>query len=276
MIMLRHSRPWLDLLTDPDQGVIGRPDELTAVGHRVVHGGDKYSSATLIDHEVIEHIDRYSSLAPLHNPLNLLAIKESMRLMPGVPQVAVFDTSFHQKMPMQAYLYGLPYEYHEEDGIRRYGFHGISHNWAALQAAAYLRHNFREMKIITCHLGDGASLCAIDHGRSVDTSMGFTPLEGLIMATRCGDLDPAIVLHLMREKNLSLDQVDDILNLESGLKGLSGVSGDFRELEDAAARGRSQVRIGHTGLLLPDPEVHRGLHIGLGWIGCPGVHRGHR
>jgi acetate kinase len=157
--------------------------------------------------------------------------------MPGVPQVAVFDTSFHQKMPMQAYLYGLPYEYHQEDGIRRYGFHGISHNWAALQAAAHLKQNYREMKIITCHLGDGASLCAIDHGRSVDTSMGFTPLEGLIMDTRCGDLDPAIVLHLMREKNLSLDEVDEILNLGSGLKGLSGVSGDFAELEDAAARG---------------------------------------
>jgi acetate kinase len=227
----------LDLLTDSDRGVLGEPGELAAVGHRVVHGGDRYSSATIVDEEVIGHIDRLSSLAPLHNPLNLLAIKESMRLMLGVPQVAVFDTSFHQKMPKQAYLYGLPYEYHELDGIRRYGFHGISHNWAALQAAATLRQNFRELKIITCHLGEGTSLCAIDHGRSVDTSMGFTPLEGLIMSTRSGDLDPAIVLHLMREKNLSLDRVDEILNRESGLKGLSGVSGDFRELEDAAARG---------------------------------------
>jgi acetate kinase len=227
----------IGLITDRDQGVIRDLSELTAVGHRVVHGGDKYSSSVIIDDEVIADIDRYSGLAPLHNPLNLMIIQESMRAMPKVPQVAVFDTSFHQRMPRQAYLYGLPYEFYEEDRIRRYGFHGISHNYVALQAAAYLKRNFREMKIITCHLGNGASLCAIDHGRSVDTSMGLTPLEGLIMGTRCGDLDPSVIIHLWREKGLSIEEIDEILNRESGLKGLSGISSDLRELEDAANRG---------------------------------------
>jgi acetate kinase len=224
-------------LTDPDVGVIRDLDELTAVGHRVVHGGDRYDSPIIIDDEVIAEIEKNASLAPLHNPLNLMAIRESRRLMPKVPQVAVFDTGFHQKMPLQAYLYGLPYEFYEKDRIRRYGFHGISHNYVALRAAAHLKRNFREIKIITCHLGNGASVCAIDHGRSVDTSMGLTPLEGLMMGTRCGDLDPAVVIHLMREKGLSIEQVDDILNRQSGLQGLSGLSSDFRELEAAANRG---------------------------------------
>jgi acetate kinase len=225
------------MLTDRDDGVVGSLDELTAVGHRVVHGGDRYGTAAIIDDEVIAQIEKNSSLAPLHNPLNLMAIKESMRLMASVPQVAVFDTGFHQKMPLQAYLYGLPYDLYEEDRIRRYGFHGISHNYVALQAAAHLKREFREMKIITCHLGNGASVCAIDHGRSVDTSMGLTPLEGLIMGTRSGDLDPSIVVHLVREKGMSIEEVDDMLNRESGLKGLSGISSDFRELEDAANLG---------------------------------------
>ena len=235
-----HSRAFevmVALLTDQDEGVIGNMNELAAVGHRVVHGGDKYASATIIDEEVIRHIDKNSRLAPLHNPLNLMAIRESIKLMPEAVQVAVFDTAFHQKMPLQAYLYGLPYELYEEDRIRRYGFHGISHNYVALQAAAHLKRNFREMKIITCHLGNGASLCAIDHGRSVDTSMGLTPLEGLIMGTRCGDLDPSVVIHLLRERGLSIEEVDDILNRQSGLRGLSGISSDLRELEDAANRG---------------------------------------
>lgn len=227
----------VDLLIDPHDGVIRDLNELTAVGHRVVHGGDKYSHAVIIDEEVISNIDKNSSLAPLHNPLNLMAIKESMKLIPKIPQVAVFDTGFHQNMLPHAFLYGLPYDFYEKDRIRRYGFHGISHNYVALKAAAYLKCNFRELKIITCHLGNGASLCAIDHGRSVDTSMGLTPLEGLIMGTRCGDLDPSTVIHLCREKNLSIEEVDEILNRQSGLKGLSGVSNDFREIEDAANRG---------------------------------------
>ncbi len=224
----------VDLLTDSINGVISGLSEISAVGHRVVHGGDKYSNAVVIDDEVISDIDGFSSLAPLHNPPNLIAIKECIRLMPEVPQVAVFDTGFHQKMPPHAYLYGLPYEFYEKDNIRRYGFHGISHNYVALQAAAHLRRNFREMKIITCHLGNGASVCAIDHGRSVDTSMGLTPLEGLIMGTRCGDLDPSTVIHLSREKGLSLDEIDEILNRQSGLKGLSGISSDLRKIEEAA------------------------------------------
>jgi len=231
----------LALLTDRDHGVIGNPNELTAVGHRVVHGGDKYSSAVIIDDEVIKEIDKNSCFAPLHNPLNLMVIKESMKLMQRVPQVAVFDTGFHQKMPAHAYLYGLPYDFYEKLGIRRYGFHGISHNYVALQAAAYLKRNFHELKIITCHLGNGASLCAIDHGRSVDTTMGLTPLEGLIMGTRSGDLDPSIIIYLCREKGLLIEEIDGILNRQSGLKGLSGISSDFRELVDAANKGEARA-----------------------------------
>ncbi|UCC40487.1 MAG: acetate/propionate family kinase [Candidatus Aminicenantes bacterium] len=227
----------VNLLVDPKSGAIRDLEELSAVGHRVVHGGEKYGSAVIIDERVIKDIDKLSSLAPLHNPPNLMAIKESIKLMPEVPQVAVFDTGFHQKMPPHAFIYGLPYDSYKKDRIRRYGFHGISHNYVALQAATYLKRNFRELKIITCHLGNGASLCAIDHGRSVDTSMGLTPLEGLIMGTRCGDLDPSVVMHLCREKELSIQEVDDFLNRESGLKGLSGISSDLRMIEDAASKG---------------------------------------
>jgi acetate kinase len=228
-------------LTDPDEGLIPNMDEIDAVGHRVVHGGGKYSHPVIIDEVVIRDIDEFSRLAPLHNPPNLMAIKESIRLMPEVPQVAVFDTGFHQKMPRHAYLYGLPYDFYEEDQIRRYGFHGISHNYVALKAAAHLKRNFRDMKIITCHLGNGASVCAIDHGRSIDTTMGLTPLEGLIMGTRCGDVDPSIAIHLCRDKDLSLDKVDEILNRQSGLKGLSGISSDFREIEEEANKGNERA-----------------------------------
>jgi acetate kinase len=228
-------------LTNPAEGVIESLEEIDAVGHRVVHGGEKYSSPVVIDKEVISDIDKYSSLAPLHNPPNLMAIKASMKLMPGCPQVAVFDTGFHQKMPSHAYLYGLPYDLFEQDHVRRYGFHGISHHYVALQAAAHLKHRFRELKIISCHLGNGASLCAIDHGRSMDTSMGLTPLEGLVMGTRCGDIDPSIILHLSREKGLSVEDIDDMLNRQSGLKGLSGISSDFRQIEEAANRGDQQA-----------------------------------
>jgi acetate kinase len=233
----------VDSLMDPDEGVIPYLSEISVVGHRVVHGGDKFSHPVIIDEEVIQDIEKFSRLAPLHNPPNLMAIKESIRLMPNVPQVAVFDTGFHQKMPRHAYLYGLPYEFYEEDQIRRYGFHGISHNYVALQAAAYLKRNFREMKIISCHLGNGASICAIDHGRSVDTTMGLTPLEGLIMGTRCGDVDPSIAIHISKEKGLSLDAVDEILNRQSGLKGLSGISSDFREIEEEANKGNERALI---------------------------------
>ncbi len=229
------------MLTDHDEGVIGDLNELTAVGHRVAHGGDKYTGAVIINEEVVEDIDKNSNLAPLHNPLNLMGIKEAMKLVPKVPQVAVFDTGFHQKMPPHAYLYGLPYDFYEKDRIRKYGFHGISHNYVALQAAVHLKRNFQQMKIITCHLGAGASIAAIDHGRSVDTTMGLTPLEGLIMGTRSGDLDPSIVIHLCREKGLSIEEVDRILNRESGLKGLSGISSDFLEVEEAASKGNPRA-----------------------------------
>jgi acetate kinase len=231
----------LALLTDHGQGVIGDPNEITAVGHRVVHGGDKYGSAVIIDGEVIKEIDKNSCFAPLHNPLNLMVIKESMKFMPKVPQVAVFDTSFHQKMPAHAYLYGLPYDFYEKLGIRRYGFHGISHNYVALQAAGYLKRDFRELKMITCHLGSGASLCAIDHGRSVDTTMGLTPMEGLVMGTRAGDLDPSILIYLCKERGFSIEEIDEILNRQSGLKGLSGISSDFRSLADAANKGEARA-----------------------------------
>ncbi len=228
-------------LTDKEDGVIEDLGRLSTVGHRVVHGGNKYDHPVIIDEEVIQDIQRFARLAPLHNPANLMAIKESQKLMPGIPQVAVFDTGFHQRMPAHAFLYGLPYEIYERDGIRRYGFHGISHQFVALQAAAHLKQRFRELKIITCHLGNGASVCAIDHGRTVDTSMGLTPLEGLIMGTRCGDLDPSVVFYLNKEKGLSLDEIEEILNRRSGLKGLSEVSSDLREIEEEANKGNTKA-----------------------------------
>ena len=233
----------VEQLTDKEEGVIKDLNEITAVGHRVVHGGDKYSSPVLINNEVVEDINKFCNLAPLHNPPNLQAIKESTKLMPNIPQVAVFDTGFHQKMQQHAFMYGIPYDYYEKDGIRRYGFHGISHHYVALQAAGYLKLNFREIKIISCHLGNGASLCAIDHGRSVDTTMGFTPLEGLMMGTRCGDIDPSIIFYLCKEKGISIDEANDILNRQSGLKGLSGISSDLRELESAASNGNQRAML---------------------------------
>ncbi len=226
-----------DLLTDREHGVIGNLHELQAVGHRVVHGGDKYSGAVVVNDEVLKQIESISHLAPLHNPINLMGIKACIKLIPTVPQIAVFDTGFHQKMPPHAYLYGIPYDYFEKDRIRRYGFHGISHEYIALQGASYLKRSHRELKVITCHLGQGASICAIDHGRSIDTSMGLTPLEGLIMGTRCGDIDPSLVFYLCKEKGLSIEDVENILNRQSGLKGLSKTSGDLRELEAAASKG---------------------------------------
>lgn len=230
-------RAVFDLLTDPHEGPLDKLESLTAVGHRVVHGGDDYNSAAIIDEEVIRNISKNSDLAPLHNPINLMGIEEALKIMPSVPQVAVFDTGFHQQIPQHAYLYGIPYEYYEDDHIRKYGFHGISHNYVGLQAATYLRQNFRELKLITCHLGAGSSVCAIDHGRSMDTSMGLTPLEGLIMGTRSGDIDPSVIFYLCKQKGMKIDEVEAVLNKESGLKGLSGISSDFLEIEEAANHG---------------------------------------
>ena len=226
----------LDRLVDPEIGVLESLDQITAVGHRVVHGGDKYSSPVIIDNQVLADIRSFAHLAPLHNPVHALGIEWCQEILPGVPHVAVFDTAFHQTMPPYAYRYALPENLYTEDGIRRYGFHGTSHQYVSLMAATYLKEPFSRLKIITCHLGEGASVCAIDHGRSIDTSMGLTPLEGLVMVTRSGDIDPAIVTYLMR-KGLSADEIDHMLYRESGMKGLSCLSGDTREIPDAANAG---------------------------------------
>jgi acetate kinase len=226
----------LDRLVDPDLGVLDNLSQITAVGHRVVHGGDKYSSPVIIDEQVLHDIRSYAHLAPLHNPMQARGIEWCQEILPKVPHVAVFDTAFHQTMPSYAFRYALPEKLYAEDGIRRYGFHGPSHQYVAMRAATYLKERFSRLKIITCHLGEGASACAIDHGRSIDTSMGLTPLEGLVMVTRSGDIDPAIVTYLMR-KGMSADEIDHLLNRESGMKGLSGLSGDTREIPDAANAG---------------------------------------
>ncbi|NIM90684.1 MAG: acetate/propionate family kinase [Candidatus Aminicenantes bacterium] len=227
----------VETLTNPKKGVVKDVNEIRAVGHRVVHGGNKYNQPTVITEEILEEISGLSHLAPLHNPLNVMGIRESMKILPETRQVAVFDTAFHYKIPMFAHLYGLPYEYYQKYGIRRFGFHGLSHNFVALKAAEFLKKPFSNLKFITCHLGNGASVCAIDHGRSVDTSMGLTPTEGLIMGTRCGDMDPSAILYLQRDIGLSAEEVDDLINRQSGLKGISGISNDLREIEAAASQG---------------------------------------
>ncbi|MFZ5626210.1 MAG: acetate/propionate family kinase [Bacillota bacterium] len=217
--------------------------EIKAVGHRVVHGGEKFSASTVIDAEVLKAIEECVELAPLHNPPNIIGIKACQALLPGIPQVAVFDTAFHQTMPPKAYIYSLPYEYYEKYRIRRYGFHGTSHRYVAQRAAQLLGKPLDQLKLITCHLGNGASITAIDGGKSVATSMGFTPLEGLTMGTRSGDIDPAIVSYIMEKENLTAEQVTGILNKKSGVLGISGVSSDFRDLEAAAARGHERARL---------------------------------
>jgi len=224
----------LAALTDPDGGVITDPGEISLVGHRVVHGGSRFSEATLITDEVVAGIEELEPLAPLHNPVNLAGIAEARRVFPDVPQVAAFDTAFHHTLPQFAYLYGLPLEYAEDKAVRRYGFHGLSHAYVSLAAAQFLERPVNGLRLVSCHLGNGASVCAIDHGRSVDTSMGFTPAEGLIMGTRCGDLDPCAVTYLERSEGLDADEIDDLLNKRSGLLGLSGISGDMREVLAAA------------------------------------------
>ncbi|MBI4705302.1 MAG: acetate/propionate family kinase [Deltaproteobacteria bacterium] len=228
-------------LTAKSGGVLGSLDEIAAVGHRVVHGGEHFSAATLLDDAVVREIEAVSPLAPLHNPANLTGIREARRLWPEAPHVAVFDTAFHHTLPEYAYLYGLPYELYEKQRIRRYGFHGTSHFYAALKAAQFLRRPFNSLEIVTCHLGNGASCCAVDHGRSVDTSMGLTPAEGLIMGTRAGDVDAGVLVHLMRSEKLGADQIDALVNKKSGLLGLSGVSNDMREIEEAAQSGNGRA-----------------------------------
>ena len=224
----------LAALVDENNGVIKSMDEISAVGHRVVHGGEKYKESVVINDEVKANIEECFKLAPLHNPANMIGIKACEELMPNTPMVAVFDTAFHGTMPEDAYLYALPYELYEKHGIRKYGFHGTSHKYVFQTCAEVMGRDIKDLKIITCHLGNGASLCAVKNGVSVDTSMGFTPLEGLAMGTRCGNIDPAIVTFLMKEEGLSVDEVNDLLNKKSGVLGISGISSDFRDIEDAA------------------------------------------
>lgn len=224
----------LEALVDENNGVIKSMDEISAVGHRVVHGGEKYKESVVINDEVKANIEECFKLAPLHNPANMIGIKACEELMPNTPMVAVFDTAFHGTMPEDAYLYALPYELYEKDGIRKYGFHGTSHKYVSQTCAEVMGRDIKDLKIITCHLGNGASLCAVKNGVSVDTSMGFTPLEGVAMGTRCGNIDPAIITFLMKEEGLSVDEVNDLLNKKSGVLGISGISSDFRDIEDAA------------------------------------------
>ena len=233
----------LNALVDPKNGVIGSMKEIDAVGHRVVHGGEKFAQSVLITDEVMAAIEECNPLAPLHNPANIIGIRACQALMPGTPMVAVFDTAFHQTMPPVAYTYALPYEFYEQDKVRRYGFHGTSHKYVSQRAAAMLGKPIEELKLISCHLGNGSSVTAIDKGRSVDTSMGFTPLAGLPMGTRSGDLDAGILEYLMHKHNMDIDQMLNVLNKKSGVLGISGVSSDFRDLEKAKEEGSQRAAL---------------------------------
>ncbi len=233
----------LKMLTDPVHGVISSLDEIGAVGHRIVHGGEKFASSTLITDEVIQAITDCNDLAPLHNPANLIGIDSCHKLMPEVPMVAVFDTAFHQTMPEKAYLYGIPYEYYETYKIRKYGFHGTSHSFVSKHTAELLGKQPEQLKTIVCHLGNGASICAVKYGQSVDTSMGLTPLDGLVMGTRSGTIDPAVVEFLAQKEQKTISEVLDILNKKSGVFGVSGVSSDFRDLEQAIREGNERAAI---------------------------------
>ena len=231
----------IEKLTSADYGVISSLSEIGAVGHRVVHGGEKFSESVLIDDTVIAAITECIPLGPLHNPANLMGIKACQKVMPNVPQIAVFDTAFHQTMPEHAYIYPLPYSYYEKYGIRRYGFHGTSHRYVSQKALEVLGIPAEGSKLITCHLGNGSSLAAIKDGKCIDTTMGLTPLEGLPMGTRCGSIDPAIIESMANCEDLSLHQVMGVLNRESGVLGISGISSDFRDLEDAALEGNKRA-----------------------------------
>lgn len=230
-------------LLNPDYGVISSMSEISAVGHRVVHGGELFSGSVLITDEVKKALEECTPLAPLHNPANLIGIAACEKGMPGVPQVAVFDTAFHQTMPQKAYMYALPYELYEKHKIRRYGFHGTSHRYVSAKAAELLGRPAETLKIITCHLGNGSSITAVDCGKSVDTSMGFTPLEGVVMGTRCGSVDPAILTFLMNREGMNAEDIDRLMNKQSGLQGISGVSSDFRDLSAAIEAGNERAQL---------------------------------
>ncbi len=233
----------LDALVDAKHGVISSMKEIDAIGHRGVHAGEKFSDSVLVTPSVIKAIEECIEMAPLHNPPNISGINACSELMPNVPQVAVFDTAFHQTMPKKAYMYALPYEAYEKHGIRRYGFHGTSHKYVSQKVAELMGKDYKDLKIITCHLGNGSSIAAIQNGQCIDTSMGFTPLAGLVMGTRCGNIDPAIIPFLMKKENMTIDEVDNYINKKSGVLGISGVSSDFRDIEKAAASGNERAQL---------------------------------
>lgn len=226
----------LDAIVNPKTGALKSLSEIGAVGHRVVHGGDKFASSTILDEEVLKVVEECNDLAPLHNPANLIGIRACQELMGDVPMVGVFDTAFHQSMPEEAYLYGIDYDYYEKYRVRKYGFHGTSHDYVSKRAAQILGKPYEQLKTIVCHLGNGASVCAIKNGKSIDTSMGLTPLEGLVMGTRSGDIDPGAMEYLAKKENLDLEGIVDVLNKKSGVEGLSHISSDFRDLEAAAEK----------------------------------------
>ena len=231
----------LKQLTNPENGILKSIDEIDAVGHRMVHGGEKFACSTLLTDDVLKTVESCNDLAPLHNPPTLVGVAACRELLPTTPMVGVFDTAFHQTMPPEAYIYGLPYEYYEKYAVRRYGFHGTSHKYVSLRAAEILGKKPEDLKIVVCHLGNGSSISAVDGGKCVDTSMGLTPLEGLVMGTRSGDIDPTCIEFIAHKENLSLEQVMDIINKKSGVLGISGVSSDFRDLDEAAKAGNKRA-----------------------------------
>lgn len=233
----------LKALVDKDSGVISSMDEIGAVGHRVVHGGERYENSVIIDDDVLSYLEKCSKLAPLHNPSNIIGIRACQEVMKGVPMVAVFDTAFHQTMPEVSYIYPIEYKLYEDYRIRKYGFHGTSHKYVSNKLGEVLGKDIKDLKIISCHLGNGASITAIKDGKSFDTTMGFTPLEGIVMGTRSGSIDPAIPTYLMKECNYTLEEVETSLNKKSGVLGISGVSSDFRDIEKAAAEGNKRAKL---------------------------------
>ncbi|HPD01614.1 MAG TPA: acetate kinase, partial [Acetivibrio sp.] len=233
----------ISALTHEKHGVIKSMSEISAVGHRIVHGGEKFKESVIIDEDVVNVIRECVELAPLHNPSNIIGIEACKHIMPNVPMVAVFDTAFHQTMPRHAYIYALPYEIYEKYKLRRYGFHGTSHKYVSERAAQMLGKPIESLKIITCHLGNGASICAVKYGKSIDTSMGFTPLQGLCMGTRSGTIDPAVITFLMEKEKMTVKDVSDFLNKKSGVLGISGVSSDFRDIEEAAKNGDDRAKL---------------------------------
>ncbi|MCR4781142.1 MAG: acetate kinase [Lachnospiraceae bacterium] len=232
----------LDALTNEKTGVLKSLDQIDAVGHRIVHGGEHFSEATLITEDVIKAVEDCNDLAPLHNPANIIGIRACQAVMPNVPMVGIFDTAFHATMPKKAFLYGIPYEYYEKDKLRRYGFHGTSHSFVSKRAAELIGKPYDQCKTVVCHLGNGASICAVENGKSIDTSMGLSPLEGLIMGTRSGDIDPSVIQYIANHYNKTLDEVVEILNKKSGVDGLSGVSSDFRDITKEMEEGNERAK----------------------------------